>query len=519
VPPAPSGERMRRRDLLRSGAAGLALPVAGGAAAAARDPASYAPLGRVALDDAREVVVGDDGRYAYVAATTHVAVVDITDPVSPTIVAEVEVGADHEDGPLGGIQDVAVDGDRVVACGPPGPTSDRFWGFGLFDVADPTAPVETAFVKTTTHANHNADVAGDHVYLTGSNGGLGGEERLRIYDVAGDSPTEVATWAPMDHDAGWEQVNVNLRTLHDVTVQDGIAYCAYWDAGTFLVDVSDPASPELLTRFGDHSLAELREVRGADIREYLLQPPGNAHYVAPNADGSVVAVGGESWDIRQGDDRGGPSPVELYDLSDPQNPSKLSTIAPEATGDNTFRGWFSTAHNFEFAGDRLYTAWYNAGVKVHDVSDPANPELLAWYADPSAKSFWTAQSAVQGECFVATTYRHVPNADDSALYTFPDEAGQMASPPRFPALDDGTATTAAPTSATSTDAPPTTDGPPTTAAAPTTTDRTSEPPATGGADGTTSDASGSTSGFGPLAGLAGVGLAGWRLLDRTRDDD
>ncbi|MFB6227235.1 MAG: hypothetical protein ABEH88_01405 [Halobacteriales archaeon] len=66
-------------------------------------------------------------------------------------------------------------------------------------------------------------------------------------------------------------------------------------------------------------------------------------------------------------------------------------------------GLWTTAHNFEIHGDRLYSSWYRAGVKIHDISDPGSPELLAWWLRPRETSFWTAQVGVPGEFFIASS--------------------------------------------------------------------------------------------------------------------
>jgi hypothetical protein len=506
---------MRRRSLLRAGAASLALPVVGGAAARPSTDAQYQPIGSLGFDDAREVVVDDAGEVAYVAAATHVTAVDLTDPANPTKLSEVEIGADHSDGPLSGVQDAKVDGDRLVAAGPPSP-GRGLWGFGLVDVSDPANMTEVSFVETSpAHANHNCAIDGDHVYLTGTNGSTGGDEAVRIYDVADDDPEEVATWYPGDHDAAWDDVLVFLRNLHDVFVQDGVAYLAYWDSGVFMIDVSDPATPEYINRVGDYTLEELQDVGRGELQQEFIEPPGNAHYVTVNEDATILGEGGESWDARQGDDAGGPSPITLYDVSDPESPEELATVETEATGDNTRSGWYSTSHNFEIHGGKLYSSWYNAGVKIHDISDPANPEQIAWYADPDSKAFWTAQVGVPDDFFVATTYRSVPRGSDTALYTFPDEAGQMESAPSFPALDesDGGATTTATATAGGSGTTTATDG-----------TETEAMDGDGGDDESTTEAEdgdgdgGGSPGLGVVSALAGLGVGAWRLRERRADE-
>ncbi len=482
---------MRRRSLLRAGAASLTLPALGSVAARSPTDDAYEPLGRLEFEDAREVVVDDAGEVAYVSATTHVASVDLSDPANPTKLDEVDVGTNHSSGPLRPIQDAKVDGDRLIAAGPPSSSGAEPWGFGLVDVSDPSNMTELTFVDTSDdHAVHNCFLDGDYAYLTGTTG-FSGQEKLRIYDVADDDPEEIATWYPGDHDSAWDDVSVFLRNLHDVFVQDGVAYLACWDSGTFLVDVSDPATPEYINRFGDHTLEELREVTRDELGQFFVEPPGNAHYVTVNEDGTILGEGGESWDIDPTDDTGGPSPITLHDISDPQNPEELATIETEEIGDNTTSGEFSTSHNFEIRNGKLYSSWYNAGVKIHDISDPTTPEQITRFAEPDEMAFWTAQLGVPDDFFVATTYGGVPQPEDpdSALYTFPD-----------PAVDGETTT--APTTAR-----PTTETSGETTAMEDTTESEDD-----------GDADGGSPGLGVVSALAGLGIGAWRLRRRTGED-
>ncbi|MDZ7701668.1 MAG: hypothetical protein U5J98_06145 [Halobacteriales archaeon] len=105
---------MRRRQFLgtMAGAAALGVPTA------RATQAGYGPLGEVEVAGAAEAVMGDDGRTAYLAATSGFATVDVSDPASPTVLAERrDLLEDRADGPMAGIIDIKVDGDRLVVPG------------------------------------------------------------------------------------------------------------------------------------------------------------------------------------------------------------------------------------------------------------------------------------------------------------------------------------------------------------------------------------------------------------------
>jgi len=488
---------MRRRDVLRGAAAGVAgaaalpFPSRGATAEASATHDPYAPLGNVELAGAKEAVVGDAGDAAYVATTDGFAAVDVSDPTDPAVLAErSDLLADRETGPMDQIFDLKVDGDTLVAVGPANPTAvEVFEGVAVFDVSDPADP-RLAASHETGHPIHNAYLDGDTLYLTGT-----GVEHspVVVVDLGGGEPTEIGRWSRVDHDEGWADVR---NSNHDLYVHDDTLYVAHWDAGTWILDVSDPANPEYVNHFGDYSLADLR---GLDERGAGYELPGNAHYVAVNDDASLLACGAEAWDV-DGDGDGGPGGVALWDITDPADAEELATIEAPPTPDASYEGTWTTSHNFDFRGDRLYTSWYRGGVKLHDVSDPGNPEAVAWWRHPESTMFWTAQSLGDGRAFVASS---MAGGDEygPGLFTFPDRHGeQVDAPPLVPEETESTTTTTTTTT--------------TTAAASTATDATTADGEGGGDDDNASG--GSASGFGALAALSGASAAAAALLAARR---
>ncbi len=476
---------MRRRDVLRATAAAAALPLASTTVSAtASQQSAFEPLGVLDLDGTKEVVVDDAGETAYAATTDGIATVDISDPANPELLAGVApLLDDHEDGPMRQVYDVKLEGDTLIAVGPANPTQvATVQGVVVFDVSDPANPEQTGFHETAFPI-HNAYLQDGVAYLTGNNGA---KNPAVFVDISGDTIEEVGRWSNVDYDERWRDVYAGMRACHDLYVHGDTLYIAYWDAGTWLVDVSDPANPEYINHFGHYSVEDLQDMPTSEAGAESLSVPGNSHYVAVNDDASVLASGAEAWDVNEDDSDPGQGGLDLWDVSDPQNPEKLSFIAPPPTPDGSRDGTWTTSHNFEFHGDRLYTSWYQGGVKIHDVSDPANPEELAWWRRPEQARFWTAQYATD-EAFVAgnmggQTY-------NAGVYTFPNRAGEQPDPPTLE-------TTTAPTTTTETAASTETE--------------TATPTAT---ETTTDESGGGVPGFGAFAALAGVSaaaLAAWR---------
>ncbi|QLG63812.1 LVIVD repeat-containing protein [Halorarum salinum] len=498
---------MRRRDALRAGGALLGaglLPgraVADAAGVAGSDATGvgdsdvvgsdgYEPIGRLDLEGTKEAVVGPDGEAAYLALTNGYATVDLSDPSNPAVLAERRgLREDAEAGALRQVYDVKHDDDTLAVVGPANPGVEGSSGALLVDVSDPGAPGERAFFGTD-YPIHNCFLDGSTLYLTGN--GAGGNP-LVVVDVGGGEPTELARWSLTDHEAAWRDVAPGLRVLHDVWVNDGLAALVYWDAGTYLLDVSDPAAPE---HVGTVPAGDPAELADPPAREALL-PPGNHHYAATDPANDLLAIGMESWGAlvdEDGEYEGGPSGVELYDVSDPSEPELLSAVASPESPDPTYSGVWTTAHNLEFRDGTLYTSWYQGGVKRHDLTDPTDPVEETWWVDPDETSFWTARTAVPDEFFVASSMDI--GETTAGLWTFPDEPGVGGNPD---ALAEGGSTDAPGATGTSTaTSSPTTATPPP-AATPTATS-TGSPTETAG------------SGFGALATLGGASLALLRAL-------
>ena len=527
---------MRRRTFLRAAgclpAAAVGTTAATGGTAIADETATgngtaaeSLSSASVSLTGATEAVVADDGTTVYVAAHDGFAVVDVSDFQNPTVLAERrELLADREYGPLTGIYDVNASGDRLLVAGPRTALfGETLGGFLLYDVSDPADPEQVAFFETD-HGIHNAYLDGDTAYLTGT--GADGEP-LVVVDVSDDEPEELVRWSIADENADWQAVEDVVHSCHDVYVQNDTAYVAYWDGGTWLLDVSDPAEPTVELHIGGR---DPDEIENSDVKPFTeaIELPGNSHYVAPNEDGTLLAVGREAWDNEDTERTGGPGGITLWDVGDRSSPERLARLAPP-TFDDESSYVNRTSHNFGFRGDRLYTSWYSGGVRVYDVGSPAEPQLLGSWAEPNETSFWTAQPADGG--FVASS-RSSPEkheelsreerrepSESARVFTFSEPSGEDARPARTgppPATStrtteattttDARAITTQATEATATDTRPTTaeaTGTTTTGTRTTVTTARTDTEQTPEAD---------TPGFGVAATVVGGGLALARLL-------
>jgi PGF-CTERM protein len=469
-------------------------PTATPTAAVATPTSGWEPTGEVAVPGATEVVLTPDGETAFAAVGDGFAVLDMADSTDPRVVTRVtDISPPDTDRVMGGVYDVKYDDGDLLVAGPAGYDPDAWRGVVRYDVSDPTDP-ERLTVHETVFPVHNCFYLDGYAYLTGNDG-----DRNPLVIVDMTDPAAVGRWSVLDYDDAWADVNRNLRQLHDVWVQDGLAYLAYWDAGTWILDVSDPANPDHVGHVLAQSVETLAEKQNLEVYRETVEPPGNVHYVATDPAGDMLAVGKETWNSNAGvdttpgpdsPDPGGPSGIDLYDVSDPADPAHLATIDPPPTADRNVNGVWTTAHNFEVGSRYLYSAWYQGGVMVHDIADPANPERVRYFRRSPSTEFWTAQLTSPGDAVVASSYVNPQNRDAPArVLTFPDVPRETPT-------------------ATPTDSPaPTPTATGTATPSPSSTETASD-------DTTTGASSADGPGFGPLAALAGLGAGAWRLATR-----
>ncbi|MFP4228648.1 MAG: Ig-like domain-containing protein, partial [Salinivenus sp.] len=160
---------------------------------------------------------------------------DVTDPDSITTVDTVTVDART-------VNDVKVSDDGRTCIISREGASDRKNGIVILDCADPTdVSIITEFTEQLTGGVHNLFIYEDHVYAL-SNG-----RRYEILNIEDRANPEIV---------GEFELETPGHAIHDVWVDDGIAYSSNWDDGVVLVDVGNGVaggSPENPVEIGRHA--------------------------------------------------------------------------------------------------------------------------------------------------------------------------------------------------------------------------------------------------------------------------
>ncbi len=300
-------------------------------------------------DLANEVMVfeGLDHRdYAYLAYAgstgNRLHCFDVTDPAHPVLTDSVLTDT-HS------INDVRVDtewGPHLAVFTKEGAT-DRKNGIVLLDVTHPAHPVKLSeFTETTVGGVHNAWIAGSRVYL--ANDGTGD---LHIVDIAdARHPKESGRWS----------TGTPGHYLHDMIVQDGIAYLAYWDDGLIILDVGGA---------GKGGTPDVPVV----VSRYAYGPGSHTHNVFRYK--QYLFVGDEGPDFIPHPVNGSSGYIHVLDVSDLAHPREVAKYYPPEAG----------THNAWAERDTLYVAYYQGGLRVVDVSGELRGDLyqqgrqIAWY--------------------------------------------------------------------------------------------------------------------------------------------
>jgi hypothetical protein len=271
---------------------------------------------------------------------------DVTDPSNPVLTDSVVVDARL-------INDVMVRADARLAVITREGASSRRNGIVILDLENPAHPrVLSEFSETLTGGVHVIYVDGDHVYAT--NNGTGDMHVISIADPA--RPRQVGRWG----------LRTPGRYLHDVWVDDGLAYLSYWDDGLVVLDVGNgirngtPERPQLVSQ-----LTYRTRWRGRSW--------GATHQAIPytnRAGNRYIFVGDELFPDDSADRMDTMVPggyVHVVDASDITRPRIVGRYEVPNAG----------AHNMWVEDDLLYVAYYNAGLRVVDVSGTLEGDLRA----------------------------------------------------------------------------------------------------------------------------------------------
>ncbi|HEU5262382.1 MAG TPA: Ig-like domain-containing protein [Gemmatimonadales bacterium] len=324
---------------LVGGRAGRASVIVGPRQVTKRD---FKLVGRGSIRDVHtaDLLIFDQGgkTWAYVPSwgADALYIYDVTNAASPVLTDSVKVDARV-------INDVTITPDHRYAVMTREGASSRKNGIVILDTSDPGHPKAfSEYTETVTGGVHNAWTEGYYVFATDDATGS-----LRVIDIHDPkAPKEVARWQ-VDRPGG--------RALHDVIVQDGLAYLSYGYDGLVVLDVGagirggSPTSPTFVTQYKDFQ-GEFWTHTAWRYKNYVI-------------------VGDELFPPSFGPDQ----PefpygyFHIVDVSDWDHPREVARYEIPNGG----------SHNVWMEGDILYVGYYQGGLRAIDLSGELRGDLVA----------------------------------------------------------------------------------------------------------------------------------------------
>lgn len=321
-----------------------------------RDAARPATVvGRLPLKSmAAEFWLHPDGKHGYLTTISdRIYAINLADPTKPAITDSVIVDARV-------INDLMTTEDGKFGVLTREGASTRKNGIVVLSFEDPAHPkVISEFTETVSGGVHSTFIYRGHVYLTDDATGS-----MRVIDIRDPyQPKQVARWETPRTEAG--------RMLHDIDVQDGLAYLSYWNDGLVILDVGNgikggaPENPQLVSQYKYDLNALYREVEAVGGPGFI-----RGTHTAWRA-GRYVFVGDEVFSARPV--AGGViglgrayGRLHVVDVSDIMHPRGVAYYEPKDGG----------THNVWVAGDTLYLGDYQGGLRVIDISGELKGDLL-----------------------------------------------------------------------------------------------------------------------------------------------
>lgn len=270
---------------------------------------------------------------------------------------------------------------------------EGFRGFGLYDVSDPANPRRLALVPTASNGSHEIWLetrrGAAYVYTavqraeerTSPDGVTPGPEKdFQVWDVSDPTdPERVAQWGI------WEELGLDpnvpddggrVGQVHSVIGDGRYAYLSYWDLGTVLLDLRDPAHPVYRGKTSFTSAEDGNAHSTAVTRGRSLMIQNDEDFsVAPTVPGRETAWGYSRFyriDREGADGLIAPEQVATFEL-----PTTRQDPQPDA-GDRT-------VHDPKLRGNTLFYSWYAEGivaVDIRGVERGREPRMIAQWVPP-----------------------------------------------------------------------------------------------------------------------------------------
>lgn len=319
------------------------------------------------LENREHIYVGHMG---YTGIGT--SVIDVSDKRSPKIVQQIPIPENTHSHKVQLANDVLlVNHEQQLHADFP-----HSAGLKLYDISSPADPVEIGWLPIDGLGIHRMWWTGDDLtYFSVRENGFQGRF-LMSADISDPSKPEIVArwWYPGQWVAGGETPTwgkgPTLRAHHAIAAGDR-AYAGWGEAGLLIFDISD------------------REIELIAQKEWFSEigQSTHTHTALPLPSHKTVAVTDEPL-------RDNPEPyrkrARMFDISDEKNPSLLGYFPEPQEADYSGVPLRFGPHNIHenrpgswVSDDLLFMTYFSAGLRVYDVSNPADIREVGRFVPPA----------------------------------------------------------------------------------------------------------------------------------------
>ncbi len=257
---------------------------------------------------------------------------DITEPSNLQLIDSIKVDARN-------VNDVKISEDGKICVISREGASNRKNGIVILDVQNPRdVKIISEYNQQLTGGVHNLFIYKDHVYAL-SNG-----QHYEIINIADPAnPQRVGRF----------EIENPARAIHDVWVDDGIAYSSNWNDGVIMVDIGNgvaggsPANPVEISRTkvtGDANHTTF-PFRSASANKFYVIAGDEIFPLQWLSSGLTETLAPRGY-------------VHFIDWTEKDNPKEVATYKVPEAG----------AHNYWVEDETLYIGYYTGGIRVVDIS-------------------------------------------------------------------------------------------------------------------------------------------------------
>ena len=329
-------------------------------------------------------------------------VIDVTDPTDPVVVKDIEYEMD------GNMSQITSQGDLLMVglareltqydtqnainfmseFQPEEIPEDKltYEGVMLFDISDPVNPVELSHWETGAYGVHRNILHDGYAYLSASAPGFRAQI-FKILDVRDPrNPVEVGQWAQFGQREGEIRQDGVIPSFHGPAIisPDGNTVVLGFTPDLVTLDISDKSSPQLVGRL-------------QIVPPFVNNVTQSVHTVIPYWDRGLIYVNGEPKIAQCGESI---SANIMVQNADPTKPYMMSYFPlPEVPADYAWDNFCdrpgrvgphnvnNEIHNQDVMqpNDLIHLAYFNAGLRVYDISEPRLPKEVGWFlpGDPA----------------------------------------------------------------------------------------------------------------------------------------